>query len=190
MPRTEEQYEEIREEKKKLIKNTALELVAEQGLHSTTISQISKRAGISKGLLYNYFESKENLITEIIFDGMLNFLNLFDPNKDGVLTSKEFEYFIEQSFQLLKNNTQYYRLYFSIAVQPAVMSIVKDEFMNIVIPLFHILDLYFKSKGFKSPEVEVRLVLAMLDGVCLGYINDPENFPLEQVKDRIIELYK
>ncbi|MDV7394640.1 helix-turn-helix domain-containing protein, partial [Arthrospira platensis SPKY1] len=44
----------------------ALELFAEKGFASTSISQIAKEAGISKGLMYNYFESKEQLLHEII----------------------------------------------------------------------------------------------------------------------------
>ena len=55
-PRTEEQYKEIRQEKRQLIMNTALELFALHGYESTTINQIAKNANISKGLLYNYLK--------------------------------------------------------------------------------------------------------------------------------------
>ena len=64
-PRTEEQFEEIRESKKNLIQEVALELFATRGYHSTSISMIAKEADISKGLLYNYFESKEELLNSM-----------------------------------------------------------------------------------------------------------------------------
>ncbi|HET6559885.1 MAG TPA: TetR/AcrR family transcriptional regulator, partial [Prolixibacteraceae bacterium] len=66
MPRTTVQFEAIREEKRKLILETALELFAENGYHGTSISHITKKAGISKGLLYNYFVSKEDVLKNII----------------------------------------------------------------------------------------------------------------------------
>ena len=63
-PRTKQQFEDIREEKRSLIMKVALELFAEEGYHNTSISKIASRAGISKGLLYNYFDSKEDLIKD------------------------------------------------------------------------------------------------------------------------------
>jgi len=104
-PRTEQQFEEIRESKKKLIMDTALELFAVEGFHTTPISKIASAAGISKGLLYNYFESKEDLIKTIIFKGLDNLSRFIDPNKDGVLTRDELSYFFEQFSVIWKRNS-------------------------------------------------------------------------------------
>ena len=65
-PRSAKQFKEIRKEKKDHIMEVALELFAENGFHATSISQIAKKAGISKGLTYNYFESKKELLDELI----------------------------------------------------------------------------------------------------------------------------
>ena len=58
MPRTKEQFEEIRSEKVKMIKEVALRIFANEGYFQTSIAKIAKTANISKGLLYNYFERK------------------------------------------------------------------------------------------------------------------------------------
>ena len=83
-PRTEKQYEQIREQKRALILETALRLFADEGFHSTSISKIAKGAGISKGLMYNYFGSKEELLKDIVISGISNLTDTFDPNKDGI----------------------------------------------------------------------------------------------------------
>ena len=70
MPRTEEQYESIRENRKTEIVNASLKLFAHNGYHSTTISMIAKEANISKGLVYNYFKSKEEVLKTILFEGI------------------------------------------------------------------------------------------------------------------------
>ena len=101
-PRTEQQFEEIRENKKRLILETALELFASEGYHTTPISRIASAAGISKGLLYNYFESKEDLIKTIIFNGFDNLTQFIDPNHDGVLTREELKYFFEEFSNVMK----------------------------------------------------------------------------------------
>lgn len=75
---------------------TALGLFAKNGFHGTTISTIAREAGISKGLLYNYFESKDDLIKTIIYSGLDKLDRLVDPDKDGVLTGDEMEYFLDK----------------------------------------------------------------------------------------------
>ena len=65
-PRTKEQFAEMREQKSQLISEKALELFAEHGYEATSISMIAKEAGVSKGLIYNYFSSKEEILKEII----------------------------------------------------------------------------------------------------------------------------
>jgi AcrR family transcriptional regulator len=51
--------------KLKLI-DAALSLFAAQGYEKTTIKEIAKEAGVSLGLLYNYFPSKQELLKQII----------------------------------------------------------------------------------------------------------------------------
>lgn len=49
-------------EKRTAILRAALELIAEQGFQNTPMSLIAKRAGVSAGIIYHYFESKDDLI--------------------------------------------------------------------------------------------------------------------------------
>ena len=55
-------------DKKQLILDATMELIAEQGLHDTPMSQISKRSKVSTGAIYNYFPSKEVLINHLYLD--------------------------------------------------------------------------------------------------------------------------
>jgi AcrR family transcriptional regulator len=65
-PRTPEQFEAMRESRRKQIMDAALELFASKGYSNCSISQLAAQAGISKGLMYNYFDSKEALLMAII----------------------------------------------------------------------------------------------------------------------------
>ncbi|MCK4346896.1 MAG: TetR/AcrR family transcriptional regulator [Bacteroidales bacterium] len=188
-PRTPEQFEEIREAKRALILDTALELFANEGFFKTSISDITKKAGISKGLIYNYFESKEALIRTIAFNGIDNLLKNFDPNSDSILTKEELQYFIEQNFVILQKNVYFWKLYFGIIVQPQVLTLVEKELMRLFIPLYKMLENYFKSQGKKNPAAEARFFGAMIEGVYMNYVMDPKYFPIEDIKQKIIDLY-
>lgn len=187
-PRTEKQFEEIREERKAQIKRVALEVIYEEGFQDTSISKIAKKAGISKGLMYNYFESKEEMIKEIIIDGFDQMTIFFDPDHDGVLTAEEARYFIDKIFDILKENLKYWQLYFSVMIQPKVMALIMDNFMTKLQPLMQIVVSYFKQKGSDNPEVDTRLMFALLDGICFHYMLDPHNFPMEEIKKRLYKM--
>jgi AcrR family transcriptional regulator len=56
------------QEKKNGILEATLELVAEQGFHGTSISQIANKADVNVGSIYYYFESKDDIINALYLD--------------------------------------------------------------------------------------------------------------------------
>ncbi|NOZ45887.1 MAG: TetR/AcrR family transcriptional regulator [Chlorobi bacterium] len=188
-PKTEKQNKEIRENKRNLIMMTSLELFAENGYHSTTISNIAKKAAISKGLLYNYFDSKESLLQQIIINGMENFTKLFDIDGDGVLTKKEMRYFISQSFVLLQENFSFWKIYFSLLLQPSVLTVVEKYLLKYLEPYIAVFLDFFQRNNYKNPVAEARFIAALLDGIGMHYIIDPANFPLNASLEKIYTIY-
>ena len=146
-PKTSQQYEEIRESRKKQIMEVALKLFAESGYSNTSISKIAGEAAISKGLLYNYFESKEDLLIHIMEEGMKDMVHFFDPNRDGVLTREEFIYFIHEAFGLMNSKLLFYKLYFSVMMQPTVMGLFEKRIGEIIQPLLKSLADYYQRNA-------------------------------------------
>jgi AcrR family transcriptional regulator len=188
-PKTSQQYEEIRESRKRQIMEVALKLFAESGYDHTSISAIAREADMSKGLLYNYFKGKEDLLEHIFDDGMQEMLNFFDPNRDGVLTREEFIYFINEVFDLMKRKILFYKLYFAVLFQPKVTKLFEKRFGEIIQPLLTTLSDYYQRKGSTNPMAEAVMVGAMLDGVGFNYVMSPDVYPVDEVKKLIIERF-
>ncbi|WP_028552859.1 TetR/AcrR family transcriptional regulator [Paenibacillus sp. UNC451MF] len=66
MPRNVERDQEARKERCEQILSVAVELFAKKGLDATKISDIAAKVGISHGLVYNYFQSKEEIYASLI----------------------------------------------------------------------------------------------------------------------------
>ncbi|MEK5061208.1 TetR/AcrR family transcriptional regulator [Paenibacillus shunpengii] len=66
----EEQSKHIREARRIQILNAALRVFAEYGVEGTKMSMIAKAADLSHGLMYHYFESKEELLTHSLLWAM------------------------------------------------------------------------------------------------------------------------
>ena len=58
--------QDVIEERKSVIEEATKELLIKQGFHATSMRDISKRANVSLGNLYNYYETKEAIFESII----------------------------------------------------------------------------------------------------------------------------
>lgn len=187
-PRTEKQFEEIRTGKAELIMSTALKLFAELGYETTAISKIAKEAGISKGLMYNYFRSKEELLNAIILDGLKDSLGALNIANQESVKKEELVSFINTNLNLLKENPSYYKLYFSLIFQPKVLLKIENELMHIFGHVINSFINYYQQKGDEKPYVKARYILAVFDGVGMHYLSDINSFPIDDIKDMMIDL--
>lgn len=65
-PRNEDQNQQIRDERHDQILAAALRVFAQKGLAAAKISDIAAAAGLSHGLVYHYFRSKDEIFTKLV----------------------------------------------------------------------------------------------------------------------------
>lgn len=187
MPRSQEQYDEIRKQKKQLILDTALELFAENGFHATSMSQVAKKAGVSKGLAYNYFESKQEILDEIIETGFDSIYTHFDLNHDGVLTRDEFEHFIRNSFKAISENRKFWKLYSAIIMQSDLAESMMEKYGDRSQNIIKMLKQFISSMGSRDPEGDMMVISSLVKGALLVVISAPDFFPVKQLEDKVTE---
>jgi AcrR family transcriptional regulator len=71
---TEPRWRRLPEERPKQILDAALTVFAEQGLAAARLDDIAKRAGLSKGTIYLYFDNKEDLFREVVRSTVIAFI--------------------------------------------------------------------------------------------------------------------
>ncbi len=189
-PRTEKQFEEIRESRKLQIMQAALELFAREGYHSSSIAQIAACAGISKGLLYNYFTSKEDLLDSIMALGIEKFHHILEEIQDELDTPEELLMYIHGGFEIIRREPGFYRLLFSVFVQPGVMDASKNRYRETQEHLRRDIAFYFETKGDPNPMEKAVLLGNIIDGVGLNYFMAPETVNLDKLEKIIFELFK
>ena len=70
IPRSAQQNEALRSQSRSRIVEHALQLFGQHGYDRTTIRMIAESAGISQGLIYRHFESKDALLQAIFEQSM------------------------------------------------------------------------------------------------------------------------
>lgn len=188
-PRSQEQFAEIREERKHQILEAALHVFAQDSYHGASISSVAKRAGISKGLIYNYFKSKEEILISLVVDVFDDVMMQLDVNLNQPLTKEGFVQVIEKSVDEVVKNPQRWKLYTSLSFQPDVTPILMEQMMPKIQPFMIAISNYFIAKGYEDPTTMMRYYSAVLDGVQMHILMDPENFPTEKVKQMMINQF-
>ncbi|MDY0315337.1 MAG: TetR/AcrR family transcriptional regulator [Bacteroidales bacterium] len=191
-PKTADQFEEIRADKRKLILDTALNLFANKGYHASSITMISKKAQISKGLMYNYFESKQALLREIFEDFIRIIMNLMNPDHDDEITTEEMRDFLSFYFKLIEENQVYWKLYFQLSIKKETFEIlINDSYSEQMQKSQRLIKRYFAER-FDNPDIEISLFTSILKGFALDYLHSNANYSQEKIeafKKRMFEMF-
>lgn len=82
---------EYKEEAKERIIQAALEVYSEKGYHEATMEDVAQKLGVSKGALYLYFKSKDELLNIITERWNRSMRNILPSSQEGKKLDKSLE---------------------------------------------------------------------------------------------------
>ena len=190
-PRTPRQNEEIRAASRARIMEHALRLFAEHGYERTSVKMIADAAGVSQGLLYNYFTGKDALLRALFEASMDDVRASFAAADAEADPRRRIEGLVRGSFRIIRENRLFWRLSYGVRMQASVLDAIGgDALQGWTAAIRATLERYLREAGVPDPELESALLFALIDGVSQHYVLDPENYPLDAVAERIIARYR
>jgi len=110
MPRTEEAFQQIREASRRKILDGALRVFASKGTEAT-MADVAKEAGVSQGLAYRYFPSKEAVLSELVHEVTDAGGGFYERVKQVKGTAKErLDFLLVQMMRAIRETPEYYQL--------------------------------------------------------------------------------
>lgn len=190
-PRTPKQLQEFKLEKKLQIIRKSLVLFASKGYHNTSINDIAKTVGMSKGLLYTYFENKETLLNEVIIASFKEATAFeFDLNKLLEMSPAELiNFYFDYYFEILETKKELWQLIASLTFQVNVIPSVRQTITKIYQELLGQLEFIFTQMGCAEPALEAHKLGAIVDGIGIQYLIFDKDLPLEKIKQHLIKSY-
>lgn len=187
-PRTAEQNEQIRVESKHKIMAAAFKLIAKNGYEATSIAMIAKKAGVSKGLLYNYFTSKEELVKALVMGAMEEGDELIETlfNDDAKQTLKNlFRWF----FQEMRERPDHWRLMTELTFKIERFDFVHEIVTAKMNEYFTMVETLLKEIGYENAFAEARIIGAILDGMAFHALMFTDDYPLDEMEIYLIKKY-
>lgn len=151
--------------KEKIIEKS-IELFSIYSFNGTSIKFLAKEIGISQGLLYNYFPSKDSVLYEIFKLAKNDIEASFIQNNKIV----SIDIYFETVIRIINKNKNLWRLIHSIKYN----NNFSDEIINLIGEInLSVLDLLNKLLNKINPnltEVQLKLIFATIDGLVSHYL--------------------
>lgn len=164
-------------DRKRVILKAAIDVFSESNYRSATISEISKRAGITDPMIYKFFDSKKELFIEVLIltniqsrkkYGIKNFIE-----KDTFTSLEKLKLAIERSlnanFQSMNKHYKEVKVFYQAISEiddPDILVVIQDiyqKFANLFIPTFE----KAKREGLFSENTDVENIAWELVGFTI-----------------------
>lgn len=166
--RYKEAFERASDERKEKILEVGIEEFSSKGYENANINIIAKNAGISIGLMYKYFSTKEDLFITCIQRGMSILDNVLEEilNSDDKLLKKA-ENVIRATCRHSIKNANYIRLYNEIASgkNPQLVNILVNEIETNTSKRYITSIAQALAKGDVRDDLDPRLFAFFLDNL-------------------------
>lgn len=172
MGRNEELNKKIRDERKVQILKGALKIFARRGVGVSKISDIASAAGVSHGLVYQYFKSKEEIFETLVEGAIESTRQVADMiSKIPVSPINKIKIFFEVFIEDLEKQRQAgdYPYYFLIMIQATSFETISERIDELVYGQpFPLGEFFYKEivEGQKAGEI-VQEDPAMLTSTLL-----------------------
>ncbi|MCZ8519610.1 MULTISPECIES: TetR/AcrR family transcriptional regulator [Paenibacillus] len=192
MPRSPEENERIRQAAKEKIHGAAMTLFIKKGYHATSIDDVAKEARISKGLLYNYYKGKEDLLAAMVRVRIGEVAEVMEAAAAQKTPSDQLRYIVEGAIHNVYLRPDVYRFYLNLQTQPEddhVLSVYREQLNEESRRQFEVQCTMFEQLGAKEPRLRSIYFSSALQGAMLMMSTYPRGFPVEEIKGQIIREY-
>ncbi|MHB8947183.1 MAG: TetR/AcrR family transcriptional regulator, partial [Bacillota bacterium] len=113
-----EAFEALPEAKREVIRAAALEELVAHGYGGASTNAITRRAGISKGLLFHYFGSKKQLylyLVDFVTERLFEYFDRLIDERPGDVFERMSRWSLLK-FQMIQDNLLYYRFLFEAVI--------------------------------------------------------------------------
>ena len=177
------------DEKARLILEAARRCLAERGYASTTISEVAREAGVSRGLLHYYFENKEDMLASVLRNSLDSVMELISPLVAQATGPKELATALSQAIQMMiQHDPTLFKLAFECWVVGRQSKVVSTEmtilFRDFRAALRRGLEAA-KERGVLAGPLEPgdlgMFIAGLADGLALQLIQEPELAEKEEI---------
>jgi AcrR family transcriptional regulator len=169
-------------DKQEKILEAALKLFAEDGYDAISTNKVALMAGVSEGLVFRHFKSKEGLLHAIMDMGRNKLLELFENISAKDEPENIIRKVIEIPFTIGNDEYHFWRLMYMVKWR-------NDNYMDTLFePVNNMLIEAFRKLKYPYPVAEAMVVKMFIDGIATNILlRTPDH--IDKLKESIFRKY-
>jgi AcrR family transcriptional regulator len=187
MANSKERFAEMRLKSRQNLMEAALRLFSTNGYHATSISAIAKEAGVAVGLMYNYFNSKEELLDSIIEDFFQNLMIAVSAEFQKSAESQDVRKILDTIIKAVQERHESWRLLAGIMFQPNVSLNGSQKIQNFFLHQQGLFESYFQHSGAEHPQENAKILNSVLHGAFILYAVTGNIHDLLLIRQTVVE---
>ena len=192
MPRSPEQFEALRAESRERLERAALRVFARSGYAAASVRDVASEAGVSLGLLYNYYEGKRGLLVAIFERSMADVGASFAEAEGKGSPEERLARLIRSAFRIVREHREFWMLLYGLRYQGDVADDLSDYLAEWTAMIHKTLAAHLRALGHSRARANVlaRVAFAAIDGASQHYVLDPDGYPVDAVGRELMALLK
>jgi AcrR family transcriptional regulator len=188
-PRSKEISEQMRGKTREAILSASLELFAKRGYSATTTEEIARRAWISKGLIFNHFGTKQDILLAIFDEQFERIMPSFFQDSDTRPAKERLLSLIDAWLEFIKTDPLLVRFSLRLNLDDEYRKLLKNKKTMAYFESFIAkMTTMVKEAGSDKPELDTYILMFMFDGIVANYTVAPELFPIDAIKDHMVDM--
>jgi AcrR family transcriptional regulator len=179
---------EYKEEAKSKIVEAARIVFAKKGYHDSTMDDVAKEVGVSKGALYSYFKSKEDILKETYLQTHQTLRTIINTASEKPDLAQAFEEVYSMVTERYKGNL--HRHFEQVALashDPLIKKIIMDDYQRDVKTVQAFVEEKMKQ-GLMRTDVDAQTIAELFTALFMGTMEKLVlGFPNKDVHDQWIK---
>jgi AcrR family transcriptional regulator len=191
-PRSAATNRRLRSEAREKILSSSIRVFAAKGFHAASMDEVAASAGVSKGLAYNYFRSKEHLFSQALGDRIAHLFDIGSAVDASKSPRERLHGLVAAAFDYVRREPDVFRLYLALSLEKSLAAVAKATLRSLRDPMDRYLEVIraiFADAGSPDPDLDALAFRSAILGVLLRFVRSIEDLPAERVTGRLIDLF-
>ncbi len=190
---------QVARDRRRAILRAAVSVFAAKGYHGCRIADVAREAGVAYGLVYHYFQNKEELLHSVFSEGWRRFADSLRKLAEAdAPIRQQVEAIVDYALEAYRHDPRSMRvLILEVARSPAFRDTAKRSAFEEAIRLTADLIQRAGDRGELRPGVDPFLAACVLFGsveillttLVLGYLDERRGDDIEKAKHAAVEIF-
>jgi len=158
---------------RKKIKDAALDMFSEQSIDATTVEDITEKADVAKGTLYQHFDDKEEIVVTLIEDAvdhLIKRIRAYDPAPETL--EDMLEHLLNAHYEFSVDSAEEFLLLFQgkvlLRLQSDTLDELEEPYMRYLVEIEDQVSVYLSPR---IDPLKVRRLACAVAGFVFGFFS-------------------